>query len=104
VNDYYVYMMTNHSRTLYIGVTNDLERRVDEHKRGELAGFTARYKITKLVWYERFANVEEAIEWEKRTKGWVRRKKIELIESKNPFWLDLSDAWAASAERGLRKD
>ncbi len=91
--EYYVYIMTNKSRTLYAGVTNDLERRVYEHKYKLFQGFTHRYNITKLVWYETFPNIQQAIEGEKRIKGWVRSKKIAMIESRNPNWEDLSQQW-----------
>jgi putative endonuclease len=91
--DYYVYIMTNQSRTLYTGVTNDLERRVCEHKQRLVPGFTAKYNINMLVWYETFANVGEAIEGEKRIKGWSRSKKLALIEANNPHWEDLSERW-----------
>jgi putative endonuclease len=89
----YVYMMANHSRTLYAGVTSDLERRVYEHKHKLIEGFTSKYNITKLVWYEVFPDIEQAIEGEKRIKGWVRRKKIAMIEAQNPHWEDLSERW-----------
>ena len=91
--DYYVYILTNKSGTLYTGVTNDLERRVRQHKDRAVPGFTARYRIDRLVYYERFNDVHQAIEWEKRIKGWVRAKKIALIESLNPKWDDLSAGW-----------
>jgi putative endonuclease len=87
---YYVYIMTNKSRTLYTGITNDLERRVYEHKNKLLKGFTKRYNITKLVYYEVTNDVHIAIEKEKQIKGWLRRKKIALIEAMNPQWADLS--------------
>jgi len=90
MNEYYVYIMTNKSRTLYTGVTNNLERRVLEHKSKSIPGFTCRYNITRLVWYEKFGDIRDAIETEKRIKGWVRAKKIALIESGNPEWKDLS--------------
>ena len=80
----YVYIMTNNSRTLYIGVTADLCKRVSEHKRLFADGFTKRYKITKLIYFEEFSHIRYAIEREKQLKGWLRRKKIELIESVNP--------------------
>ena len=85
VGDYYVYLMANESRTLYAGVTNDLERRVYEHKRKLTAGFMSKYNITKLVWHETFSDIRQAIDGEKRIKGWVRSKKIALIESHNPI-------------------
>ena len=90
---YYVYMMTNRSRTLYTGMTNDLERRVYEHKSKLITGFTSKYNITRLIWYEEFTQVEQAIEGEKKIKGWTRAKKIALIESMNPEWRDLADSW-----------
>ena len=93
MNEYYVYMMANKSRTLYTGVTNDLERRVDEHKSKCTPGFTSKYNITQLIWYDQFGDIHKAIEYEKRIKGWSRAKKIALIESKNPKWQDLSDDW-----------
>jgi putative endonuclease len=90
---YYVYIMTNHSRTLYTGVTNDLVRRVAEHKAKQIPGFTQRYNITQLVYYEATPDVRSAIEREKQIKGWLRAKKIALIESVNPDWRDLSEGW-----------
>jgi putative endonuclease len=88
--EYFVYIMTNHSRTLYTGVTNDLERRVIEHRTGNDNGFTTRYRMDQLIYFERFTNVNEAIAWEKRIKGWTRAKKIALIEEMNPGWYDLA--------------
>jgi putative endonuclease len=89
----YVYIMTNRSRTLYTGVTNDLQRRVFEHKRKLADGFTKKYDITRLVWYEESHDIRAAIASEKRIKGWLRAKKVALIESMNPNWMDLSDGW-----------
>jgi putative endonuclease len=89
----YVYIMTNKSRTLYVGVTSELERRVYEHKHKLIKGFTSKYNITKLVWYETFPTIEQAIEGEKRLKGWLRSKKIALIESFNSNWEDMSQHW-----------
>ena len=94
MSDYYVYIMTNNSGTLYAGVTNSLERRVYEHKQGA-GSFTKRYMLTRLVYYESTSDVRVAIEREKEIKGWVRRKKIALIASMNPFWKDLSETWIA---------
>ena len=88
---YYVYIMTNHSGTLYTGVTNDLHRRVYEHKQELVPGFTQKYKITQLVYYEETPDVKAAIAREKQIKGWVRSKKIALIETANPEWQDLSE-------------
>jgi putative endonuclease len=92
-NTYYVYIMANRSKTLYTGVTNDLERRVHEHKHHLIEGFTSKYHITKLVYHEETNDVTEAIAREKQIKGWVRKKKIALIESVNPGWRDLSEEW-----------
>jgi putative endonuclease len=88
---YYVYIMTNRSRTLYVGVTNDLERRVYQHKQKQIPGFTAKYNITQLVYYEETGDVLAAIAREKTIKGWLRAKKIALVESVNPQWQDFSD-------------
>jgi len=93
MEQYYVYIMTNKSKTLYTGITDNLERRVYEHKKKLLEGFTKRYNITKLVYYEVTSDVSAAIEREKQIKGWLRRKKITLIEAMNPQWTDLSEGW-----------
>ena len=90
---YYVYIMTNHSRTLYTGMTNDLLRRVYEHKNGLVPGFTKKYKIKQLLYFEDTNDVVVAIEREKQIKGWLRQKKIDLIESINPEWEDLAKDW-----------
>ena len=87
---YYVYIMTNKSRTLYVGVTNNLERRVHEHQQKLVAGFTSKYNVTQLAYFEGTQDIHAAIAREKQIKGWVRRKKIALIESVNPKWKDLS--------------
>jgi putative endonuclease len=92
--NYYVYIVTNkHRTTLYIGVTNDLERRMAEHKNGEIRGFTQRYQLNRLVWFDHYRNVDDAIACEKKLKGWLRPKKIFLIEKANPRWFDLSADW-----------
>jgi putative endonuclease len=93
MRQYHVYIMTNRSKTLYTGVTNDIERRVYEHKQKLVNGFTKRYNLTMLVYYETTNDVQSAISREKQIKGWLRRKKIALIESVNPEWADLSDGW-----------
>ena len=90
---YYVYIMTNRSKTLYTGVTGYLERRVFEHKQGIKGEFAARYKIDRLVYFERFGNIRVAIAREKQIKGLLRMKKIALIVSMNPEWKDLSEEW-----------
>jgi putative endonuclease len=93
VKTYYVYIMTNRSRTLYTGITNNLERRVLEHKRGQIDGFTQKYRINRLIFFETTSNVIDAIKREKQIKSWTRAKKIELIEKINPEWHDLSEDW-----------
>ena len=93
MRDYYVYILASRSRTLYIGMTNDLERRIYEHKSGCGSTFTAKYNVNRLVYYEATNDVTAAIAREKQIKGWLRAKKIALIESKNPEWKDLSLAW-----------
>ena len=90
---YFVYIVASLSRTLYIGVTNDLQRRVHEHKMKEVPGFTATYNINRLVCFEEFATPSAAIAREKQLKGWRRDKKIWLIELANPSWGDLSIGW-----------
>ena len=90
---YFVYIITNQSKTLYTGVTNDLMRRVYEHKNKMVEGFTKKYNIKKLVHFEESGNVVSAIAREKQIKGWLRSKKIALIESTNPAWKDLSEGW-----------
>jgi putative endonuclease len=94
MKNYYVYIMTNKSRTLYVGMTNNLERRVSEHKQKFIEGFTKRYNITLLVYYEAYSDVRDAIAREKQVKDWRREKKIALIESLNPTWRDLSEDWS----------
>jgi putative endonuclease len=86
--------MSNKSRSLYTGVTNDLERRIYEHKQKLVPGFTAKYNITCLVYFEVTEDVGAAIAREKQIKGWLRIKKIALIESMNPKWTDLSARWS----------
>ncbi len=93
MHHYFVYIMTNRSRTLYTGMTNNLERRVYEHKHKLVRGFTSRYNITQLVYYEVFHDVYQAIAREKQIKGWRRSKKVALIEESNPGWDDLSLEW-----------
>lgn len=90
---YFVYILASRSRTLYTGMTNDLERRVYEHKNKLIPGFTAQYNVNRLVFFEETGNVEEAIAREKQIKDWTRAKKIALIESQNPKWQDLSEEW-----------
>ena len=91
MKDYFVYIMTNRSRTLYVGVTNNLFRRVQEHKEGHGSAFTSKYHIEQLVYFESDQDVYAAIAREKQIKGWLRAKKIALIDSQNPTWRDLSE-------------
>ena len=93
MNTYYLYIMTNDSRTLYTGVTNDLVRRVYEHKNKLVHGFTEKYNLDRLVYYESTGDVRAALQREKQIKGWLRAKKIALIISTNPAWRDLSADW-----------
>lgn len=91
---YYVYILTNQSnRVLYTGITNDLERRVYEHRNKLIKGFTSKYNINKLVYYASTTDVNSAITREKQIKGWSRQKKIDLITDLNPLWKDLSEGW-----------
>ena len=96
--------MTNKAKTLYTGVTNDIERRVYEHKQKLISGFTYKYNINKLIYYEVFNDIISAISREKQIKGWLRVKKITLIESVNPEWLDLSKEWYESRDSSLRSE
>jgi len=95
---FYVYIMASKSRVLYTGMTNDLQRRVGEHKSGAIPGFTRDYKVHRLVYYEEFKYVGNAIDREKQIKGLLREKKAALIRSKNPTWEDLSLEWASEKQ------
>jgi putative endonuclease len=92
--EYWVYIMTNVTGMLYTGVTNNIWRRVSEHKAKSVPGFTSRYNLTKLVYCESTSDVYATIAREKHIKGWVRSKKIALINSMNPAWKDLSREWS----------
>ena len=93
-NTYYVYIMSNaNDTTLYIGVTNDIERRVKEHRSGQIPGFTQKYNCCKLVYYETYSDIDQAIEREKKLKKWRREKKDRLINTMNP---DLKDLYEES--------
>ena len=89
----FVYIMASETRTIYVGVTSDLERQVWEHKTHFREGFTKRYGVTKLVYVAEFARIDDAIAWEKALKGKTRAKKIALIEERNPRWNDLAWNW-----------
>ena len=90
-HEYYVYILTSRSGTLYIGMTNSIERRLREHKSGEFDGFASKYHCNRLVYLEGFDDVRNAIDREKQLKGWRREKKIALIEARNPRWQDLAE-------------
>ena len=85
--------MTNRSGTLYTGVTNNIKQRVHQHKNKLIEGFTKKYNIDRLIYVETFREVNSAIAREKTIKGWLRKKKIELINGVNPDWRDLSEGW-----------
>ena len=87
---YWVYILASHRRRLYLGVTNDLERRAREHKAGEGSAFTRRYRIHRLVYFEEHRDVRDALRREREIKGWTRAKKLALIESTNVGWMDLA--------------
>lgn len=90
----YVYILASgRNGTLYTGVTADLSRRVYQHREGRSSGFTAKYDVKRLVWYETFSSIHDAIDAEKRIKRWRRSWKIELIEKLNPQWLDLYETF-----------
>ena len=98
----YVYIMSNRSKTLYTGVTSDLVRRVYQHKQKLVEGFTKKYNLTKLVYFEAGGDITSAIQREKQIKGWLRKRKIDLIESVNPEWDDLSAEWYSAQVPSLR--
>ncbi len=93
IRAYWVYNLASRSRVLYTGVTNDLARRAREHKQGLIPGFTQTYRVTRLVYFEQFGDIRDAITREKQIKGWVRARKLELIEAGNPRWADLAEHW-----------
>ena len=94
MKQYFVYILTNwNNKVMYIGVTNNLQRRLYEHKNALVEGFTKEYNVHKLVYYEVTTDVEAAIAREKQLKGWRREKKNALVESMNPTWKDLSEEW-----------
>jgi putative endonuclease len=93
MNDYFVYILASgRNCTLYVGVTNDLGRRLGEHKEKLVPGFTRRYGVDILVWYEVYNDIQAAIEREKQIKGWYRAWKVRLIERTNPVWNDLAQS------------
>jgi putative endonuclease len=98
MKSHYIYIATNHSRTLYIGVTNDLQRRMYEHKLKLIEGFTKKYDIDKLIYFEESYSINDAIAREKQLKKWSRSKKITLIESTNSEWDDLVQDFSTSSK------
>ena len=90
---YYVYIMASETQRLYVGVTNNLQRRVFEHRNDLVDGFTSKYRMHRLVFFESTNDVRVAIAREKQIKGWLRKRKIELIETQNPQWHDLAEDW-----------
>jgi len=93
VSAYYVYILSNASRLLYTGITSNLERRVWEHKRKVIPGFTSKYNLHQLVYFETFGDVRAAIAREKQIKAWRRDKRVSMIREKNPHWTDLASCW-----------
>ena len=92
---YYIYILTNHTnKVMYIGMTNDLQRRLHEHKNELIEGFTKKYPVHKLVYYEEFSSPQHAIAWEKQLKQWKRDKKNALVETMNPEWKDFSESFS----------
>ncbi len=101
-HEYYVYIVTNKSWTLYTGVTNDLARRMWEHKHGTVKGFTSRYRMGRLIYYETFRDVRDSIAREKEIKGWTRARKMALIKAANSRGKDLSERWFQGGDTSLR--
>src|SRR5574340_439852 len=97
------YIMASRWRNLYAGVTSRPEKRVWEHKNGVFKGFTSRYNITRLVYFEGFGDIRSAIDREKQVKRWSRKKKLALIENLNPTWLDLGEGWQENAGPSTRR-
>ena len=106
---YYVYIMASKSRVLYVGVTGFLMARILQHKAGEVAGFTQKYRVSRLVYYETFQYVNNALRRETEIKKWRREKKVALIEASNPTWEDLAADWGSplalpAADSSLRSE
>ena len=95
---YFVYIMASRSLNLYTGVTDNIYRRALEHKSGEIEGFAKRYNINRLVYYETFKYIDNAIAREKQIKAWTREKRLALIKSMNPTWQDLAEGWGEKIE------
>jgi putative endonuclease len=101
-HNYFVYIVTNKSWTLYTGVTNNLERRVWEHKHKATKGFTSKYRMGKLIYCETFSDIRDAIAREKQIKGWTRARKMALVKTANPTCRDLSEGWFQEGDASLR--
>jgi putative endonuclease len=95
---FFVYLLASHSRVLYTGVTRNLLRRVHQHRLGEIPGFTEKYHVNRLVYYEETTSARAAFDRERQIKGWSRQKKIQLVESENAGWLDLARDWYSKTE------
>jgi putative endonuclease len=104
LRSYWVYILSSRSRTLYTGMTNDLELRVKQHKEKIADGFTSKYNINRLVCFEGYNDVKEAIFREKQIKAWDRYTRVALIESMNPAWDDLSADWYLPNDGAVRRD
>ena len=104
LREYYVYILTNETHRLYVGVTGDLRRRMYQHKNGLTPGFASRYNLRWLAYYETTTDVQSAIAREKQIKGWKRHGKVALIELENPGWVDLSAEWSEALDSSLRSE
>ncbi len=96
---YYVYILASRSRNLYIGVTNNIRRRISQHRGESLPGYTIRYKVERLIALEIFSDIRVAIAREKEIKGWRREKKLALIQAANPIWIDLAETWFTQEQK-----
>ena len=101
---YYVYIMASRSLNFYTGVTNNIYNRTLQHKSGEISGFSKRYHINRLVYYEVFKYIGNAIAREKQIKAWTRAKRVTLIKSMNPTWQDLAEGWGDTFEMQIPRD
>jgi|SRR5579862_5242850 len=100
---YYVYVLASRSRSVYTDVTNNLERRMREHREGRVSGFAWRYSAFRLVHFEEFVDIRDAIAREKAIKGWNRERKVELIDGDNPGWEDLAEGIFGKLARAKKK-
>ncbi|MBS1840889.1 MAG: GIY-YIG nuclease family protein [Acidobacteria bacterium] len=95
---YHVYFMSNEAKMLYVGVTNNLQYRVAQHKKKLIPGYTAQYNLFKLVYFEEYCDIREAITREKQIKGWLRSRKVTLVEKTNHGWNDLAADWCRAPQ------